>query len=62
MKQDDCDQDSDAPFMKDTDGEIDTVEIEEEDWMEYMKRRTAAAVVQMRIARIPHAGLKHTKE
>ena len=30
-----------------------TVEIEEEDWIEYMKRSTAAAVDQMRIATIP---------
>ena len=30
-------------FMKDTDEEIDTAEIEEEEWIEYMKRSTAAA-------------------
>ena len=57
----DCDQDSDASFMNDTDEEIDTAEIEE-DWIEYMKRSTAAAVDQMRTAKKPSAGLKHTKE
>ena len=36
----DCDQDSDISFMNDTDEEIDTAEIEEEDWIEYMKRST----------------------
>ena len=49
----DCDQDSDASFINDTDEEIDTVEIEEEDWIEYMKRSTAAAVDQMRTAKSP---------
>ena len=38
------DQDSDIIFMKDTDEEIDTGEIKEEDWIEYMKRSTATAV------------------
>ena len=37
----DCDQDSDVSFMKDTDEEIDTAEIEEEEWIEYIKRSTA---------------------
>ena len=31
----DCDQDSEISFMKDTDDEIDTADIEEE-WIEYM--------------------------
>ena len=30
----DCDQDSDVSFMNDTDEEIDTAEIEEEEWIE----------------------------
>ena len=34
--------------MKDTDEEIDTGEIEEEDGIEYMKRSTAAAVEKMK--------------
>ena len=46
----DCDQDSDVSFMKDTDEEIDTAEIEEEEWIEYTKRRTATAVERMKEA------------
>ena len=44
----DCEQDSDISFMKDTDKEIDTGEIEEEVWIEYMKRSTATAVEKMK--------------
>ena len=40
----DCDQDSDISCTKDTDEEIDTSEMEEEDWAAYMKRSTATAV------------------
>ena len=47
------DQDSDISFMKDTDEEIDTGEIEEEDWIEYMKRSTATAVDRMKTAKVP---------
>ena len=36
----DCDQDSHISFMNDTDEDIDTSEIEEEDWVEYMKCST----------------------
>ena len=36
----DCDQDSEVSFMGDTDEDIHTAEIEEEDWIEYMKRST----------------------
>ena len=39
--------------MKDTDEEIDTAEIEEEEWIEYMKRSTATAVEGMEAAKIP---------
>ena len=35
----DCDQDSDVSVMNDTDEEIDTAEIEEEQWIEYMRRK-----------------------
>ena len=34
----DRDQDSDISFVNDTDEEIDTAEIEEEEWIEYVKR------------------------
>ena len=30
-------------FAEDSDKEIDTAELEQEDWIEYIKRRTAAA-------------------
>ena len=49
----DCDQDSDVSFENDTDEEIDTAEIEEEDWIECMKRSTATATERMQAARIP---------
>ena len=39
--------------MKDTDEEIDTAEIEEEEWIEYMKRSTATAIQRMKAAKIP---------
>ena len=47
-----CHQDSDISFMNDTDEEIDTTEIEEEDWIEYMKRSTEEAMERMRTAKI----------
>ena len=40
------DQDSDASFEIDTDEEIDTSEIEEEDWVDYIKRSTNEAIEQ----------------
>ena len=47
-----CDQDSDISFMKDTDEEIDTAMIDEEDWVEYMKRSTEEAMERMKPAKI----------
>ena len=41
-------QDSDIFFMKDTDEEIDTGEVEEQDWIEKMKRSTSIAVERMK--------------
>ena len=49
----DCHQDSDVSFMKDSDEEIDTVEIEKEECIEYLKRSTATAVERMKAAKIP---------
>ena len=57
----DCDRGSVISFMNDTDEEIDTTEIEEEEWSEHMKRCTAAAVEQMRIAKIPRWIETHKK-
>ena len=47
-----CDQESDISFMNDTDEEIDTKELEEEDWIEYMKRSTEEAMERMKTAKI----------
>ena len=41
-------QDSDISFMNDTDEEIDTAMIEEEDGIEYMRRSTDEAIEQMK--------------
>ena len=49
----DCDQDSDVSFKKDTDEDIDTAEIEEEDRIDHMKRSTANAAERMKAAKIP---------
>ena len=49
----DCDQDSDVSIMKDTDEEIDTAEIEEEECIEFMKRSTATAIERMKAVKIP---------
>ena len=38
------DQDSDVPFEIDNDEEIDTAEIEEEEWVEYIERSTIEAM------------------
>ena len=46
------DQDSDVSFENDTEEEIDTTEIEEEDWIEYIKRSTNDAVEKMGNAKI----------
>ena len=46
------DQDSDISFKNDTDDEIDTTAIEEEEWMEYMKRGTHDAIDEMEDAKI----------
>ena len=53
----DCDQDSDISFKNDTDEEFDTAEIKEEDWIEYMKRRTEEAMELMIAAKI-HCWIK----
>ena len=38
------DQDSDISFENDTDDEIDTTAIEEEEWIEYIKRSTDESI------------------
>ena len=44
-----CEQHSDISFMNDTDEESDTAEIEEEDWIEHMKRSTEEAMKRMKL-------------
>ena len=48
----DCDQDSDLLFVNDTDEEIDTAEIAEEDWLEHIRRSTDEAMERMKTAKI----------
>ena len=49
-----CYQDSDISFINDTDKEIDTAVIEEEDWIEYIRRSTDEAMKQMKITKIQY--------
>ena len=46
------DQDSDVSFESDNDEEIDAAEIEEEDWVEYIKRSTDEAMEKMENVKI----------
>ena len=46
------DVDSEVTFEEDSDKEMDTIEIEEEDWIEYIKRSTADALDKMERAKI----------
>ena len=57
-----CDPDSDISFMNDTDEKIDTAVIEEEDWIEHMKRSTGEAIERMKKLRKSNAGSKLTEE
>ena len=60
-KVDNCMKCSQPPFMNDTDEEVDTAEIEEGDWIEYMKRSTDEAMRQMRTAKI-QCWIKNTQK
>ena len=55
------DQDSDVSFENDLEEEIDTTEIEEEDWIEYMKRSTNDAIEKMENAKIRCWNKTHKK-
>ena len=57
----DRDQDSDIFFMNVTDEESYTAEIEEEDWIEYMKRSTDEVMQRMKKQK-SNAGSKLTEE
>ena len=55
------DVDSEVTFDEDSDKEMDTIEIEEEDWIEYMKRSTADALDKMERAKIRCWNRTHKK-
>ena len=55
------DVDSEVTFEEDSDEEMDTIEIEEEDWIEYMKRSTADALDKMERAKIRCWNRTHKK-
>ena len=48
-------------FENDTDEEIDSAEVEEEDWIEYMKRSTNDAMEKMGNAKIRRRNKTHKK-
>ena len=54
-------QDSDVSFGNDTDEEIDATEIEEEDWIEHIKRSTKDVMEKMRNAKIRCWNKTHKK-
>ena len=55
------DVDSGVAFDEDPDQEMDTIEIEEEDWIEYIKRSTADALDKMERAKIRCWNRTHKK-
>ena len=55
------DLDSGVTFDEDSDKDIDTVEIEEEDWIDYMRRSTADAIDKMEHAKIRCWNKTHRK-
>ena len=55
------DVDSDGSFEDDADDEIDTTLIEEEDWIEYIKRSTEDAMEKMECAKIRCWNRTHKK-
>ena len=55
------DVDSEVSFEDDADDEIDTTVIEEEDWIEYIKRSTEDAMEKMECAKIRCWNRTHKK-
>ena len=55
------DVDSEVTFDEDSDKEMDAIEIEEEDWIEYIKRSTADALDKMERAKIRCWNRTHRK-
>ena len=46
-------KDSNVSFQSDLDDDMDTAEVEEEEWIEYIKRSTRDAEENMRTANVP---------
>ena len=55
------DVDSEVTFDEDSEKEIDTAEIEEEDWFDYIRRSTADALDKMERAKIRCWNRTHKK-
>ena len=55
------DVDSEVTYDEDSEKEMDTIEIEEEDWIEYIKRSTADALDKMERAKIRCWNRTHKK-
>ena len=55
------DVDSEVTFEEDSHEEMDTIEIEEEEWIEYIKRSTADALDKMESAKIRCWNRTHKK-
>ena len=55
------DQDSNISFENDTDDEMDTTEIEEEDWIDYIKKAQKKPLIRWMTRRFD-VGSRHTKE
>ena len=55
------DVDSEVSFEDNADDEIDTILIEEEDWIEYIKRSTEEAMEKMECAKIRCCNRTHKK-
>ena len=47
-----CDQDSSISLQSDPDDDMDTADVEEEDWIEYIKRSTRHTEDKMRAGKI----------
>ena len=55
------DVDSEVTFEEDSDEEMDTIEIEEDDWTEYIKRSTVDALDKMECAKNRCCNMTHKK-
>ena len=49
----DCDQDSDVSFIKDSEEDMEEIENEEEEWIDYLMRSTKETEERMKSAEVP---------